>query len=31
MNPSTMWNEPNADATVVVSAAALPCASTMLI
>src|SRR5829696_3220958 len=31
MNPSTMWNEPNADSTVVVSAAALPCVSTMLI
>ena len=26
-----MWNEPNADSTVVVIDAALPCASTMLI
>ena len=31
MNPSTMWNEPNADSTVVVSAAALPYSSTTLI
>ena len=31
MKPSTMWNEPNADSTVVVSDAALPCASMMLI
>ena len=27
-NPSTMWNEPNADSTVVVIAAALPYLST---
>ncbi|SKT83474.1 Uncharacterised protein [Mycobacteroides abscessus subsp. abscessus] len=27
-NPSTMWNEPNADSTVVVSDAALPREST---
>ena len=31
MNPSTMWNEPNADSTVVVIEAALPPVSTMLI
>src|SRR6476619_4900743 len=31
MNPSTMWNEPNADSTVVVIEAALPLVSTMLI
>ncbi|SKV73881.1 Uncharacterised protein [Mycobacteroides abscessus subsp. massiliense] len=28
MKPSTMWKEPNADSTVVVSDAALPCLST---
>src|SRR5690348_14778162 len=30
MKPSTMWNDPNADSTVVVSAAALPSESTTL-